>query len=226
MEDLSLHVLDIAENSIAAEAQHVEIRVLESQREDRLSIEISDDGCGMSADQVQKATDPFVTTRTTRRVGLGLSLFEQAAKRAGGEFKIASSSGAGTKVTGVFQYRHVDRQPLGDMDRTLLALVVGNPQTEFTYLHQTDDSQVSFNTGEIKAQLGDLPINSPQGISAVRKSLEKVGEQVESLRSHHEESIELAGGQPPHPRPSPPRGRGEAPSELYPPRPLGGEGRG
>jgi len=178
MEDLSLHVLDIAENSIAAGASHVEIRVRESRQEDRLSIEIFDDGRGMSEDMLQKATDPFFTTRTTRRVGLGLSLFEQAAKRAGGEFKIASSPGAGTKVTGVFQYRHVDRQPLGDMDQTLLALVVGNPQIELTYLHQAGDSEISFSTREIKAQLGDIPINSPKGISAVRKSVEKVREQV------------------------------------------------
>jgi anti-sigma regulatory factor (Ser/Thr protein kinase) len=173
MEDLSLHVLDIAENSIAAGATHVEIRVRESRREDRLSIEIFDDGRGMSADMLHKATDPFFTTRSTRRVGLGLSLFEQAAKRAGGEFKIASRPGAGTTVTGVFQYSHVDRQPLGDMDQTLLALVVGNPQIEFTYLHQADDSEISFSTREIKAQLGDIPINSPRGISAVRKSVEK-----------------------------------------------------
>ena len=169
-----MHVLDIAENSIAAGAKHLEIRVCESHREDRLSIEIIDNGRGMSEDTLRKATDPFFTTRTTRRVGLGLSLFEQAAKRAGGEFKIASSPGVGTKVTGVFQLSHVDRQPLGPMDQTLFALIVGNPQIELNYLHQADDSQVSFSTREIKAQLGDLPVNSPQGISAVRKSLEKV----------------------------------------------------
>jgi len=176
MEDLSLHVLDIAENSIAAGAQHVEIRVQESEKNDRLCLEIIDDGHGMSEDMLQKATDPFVTTRTTRRVGLGLSLFEQAAKRAGGEFKIASTPGVGTKVTGVFQSSHVDRQPLGDMNATLLALIVGNPQIEFTYLHQTDDSQAAISTKEIKAQLGEIPIGSSQGISAVRRSLEKVKE--------------------------------------------------
>jgi anti-sigma regulatory factor (Ser/Thr protein kinase) len=178
MEDLSLHVLDIAENSIVAGARHLEIRVRESRREDLLSIEISDDGCGMSEDMLKKATDPFFTTRTTRRVGLGLSLFEQAAKRAGGQFNIASSPGAGTKVTGVFQYSHVDRQPLGDMDKTLFALIIGNPGVEFTYAHQADDSQVSVGTREIKARLGDIPINSPQGISAVRRSLEKAREEI------------------------------------------------
>jgi anti-sigma regulatory factor (Ser/Thr protein kinase) len=194
MEDLSLHVLDIAENSIAAGAQHVEIRVRESQREDRLSIEIIDDGRGLSEDMLQKATDPFFTTRTTRRVGLGLSLFEQAAKRAGGKFEIASGPGAGTKVTGVFQYSHVDRQPLGDMNETLLALVVGNPQVEFSYLHQSDGSEVSFSTKEIKAQLGDTPIGSPQGISAVRKSLEKVWEQVKCLASREVSTHAVGNG--------------------------------
>jgi len=174
MEDLSLHVLDIAENSIAAGARHVEIRLKESQRDDRLSIEIIDDGRGMDEDMLQKAADPFVTTRATRRVGLGLSLFEQAAKSAGGEFKIASTPGVGTKVTGVFQYSHVDRQPLGDMSATLFALIVGNPQVEFTYRHQTDNSQVAFSTEEIKAQLGDIPIGSSQGISTVRRSVEKI----------------------------------------------------
>jgi anti-sigma regulatory factor (Ser/Thr protein kinase) len=172
MEDLSLHVLDIAENSIAAGAQHVEIRVQESRQDDLLSIEIIDDGHGMSEDMLQKATDPFFTTRTTRRVGLGLSLFEQAAKRAGGKFKIASSPGAGTRVTGVFQYSHVDRQPLGNMDQTLLALVVGNPQIEFTYLHQADGSEMSFSTKELKARLGGIPIHSPEGIAAVRKCID------------------------------------------------------
>jgi anti-sigma regulatory factor (Ser/Thr protein kinase) len=183
MEDLSLHVLDIAENSIAAGATQVEIRVKESRRLDLLSIEIIDDGRGMSEDVLEKAMDPFFTTRTTRRVGLGLSLFEQAAKRAGGEFKIASSPGAGTKVTGVFQYSHVDRQPLGDMDQTLLSLVVTNPQVEFTYFYQTDDSKVAFSTREIRAQLGNIAISSPQGISAVRKSLEKARERARSSAS-------------------------------------------
>jgi hypothetical protein len=86
----------------------------------------------------------------------------------------------GTKVTGVFQLSHVDRQPLGDMNETLLALVVANPQINFTYLHQSDDSQVSFSSKEIKAQLGDIPISSSQGISAVRRRLEEVREQVKS----------------------------------------------
>lgn len=178
MEDLSLHVLDIVENSIAAGAKHVVIWIRESRQEDLVSIEIVDDGRGMNEAVLQKATDPFFTTRTTRRVGLGLALFEQAARAAGGECKITSRCGAGTRVSALFQFSHVDRQPLGDMAGTLLTLVVGNPQMEFNYRYQTDDSDVSFSTAEIKAELDGTPIHSPAGIAAVRKSLEMLREGV------------------------------------------------
>jgi anti-sigma regulatory factor (Ser/Thr protein kinase) len=174
MEDLSLHLLDIVENSVAAGAKCVDIRIRESQQEDLLSIEIMDDGCGMKGEMLEMATDPFFTSRTIRRVGLGLALFEQAAKAAGGECKIASRPGTGTSVIGLFRYSHVDRQPLGDMAETLLALIVGNPQMEFTYRYQTDDSDVTVSTAEIKAQLRGAPIPSPAGIATVRKSLEKL----------------------------------------------------
>jgi hypothetical protein len=172
MEELSLHILDVVENGIAAGATCVEIRVRESQHEDLLSIEIGDDGSGMSEATLKAARDPFFTTRTTRRVGLGLPLFEQAAKLAGGELKIESRPGVGTRVTAVFQLSHADRQPLGDMVLTLLSLVVGNPEVDFRYLHQTDDSEISFSSREVKAQLGGRPLSSPEGIAAVRRSLE------------------------------------------------------
>jgi anti-sigma regulatory factor (Ser/Thr protein kinase) len=174
MEELALHILDIAENAIGAGAGRVKIQVRESRREDRMCIEILDDGAGMDAATAARATDPFFTTRTTRRVGLGLPLFEQAAKAAGGEFRIESRPGAGTKVTAVFRLSHIDRQPLGDMGETLLALVVGHPATEFEYAHRTDDTEVWFRTEEVKAQLKGTPIGSPEGISAVRRSLERL----------------------------------------------------
>ena len=98
---------------------------------------------------------------------------------AGGEVEIESRPGAGTKVTGVFKYSHLDRQPLGDMAGTLLSLVVGNPQVEFMYLHQTNGSEISFSSREIKAQLGGIPVSSPEGIAAVRKSLESVRQRVQ-----------------------------------------------
>lgn len=180
MEELSLHILDIVENSIAAGARWVRIRVREDRQADILAIEIADNGRGMSEDMRQKAADPFFTTRTTRRVGLGLPLFEQAARAAGGEFKLESRPGAGTTVTGVFQYRHVDRQPLGDMAGTLLSLAAGNPDVRFSYSHWRDGTEVSFSTEELTAQLGGTPLQSPQGLAALRRSLERVREHAAS----------------------------------------------
>lgn len=174
MEELSLHILDIVENSIAAGARAVRIRVREDRLADILAIEIADNGRGMSEAVREQAADPFFTTRTTRRVGLGLPLFEQAARAAGGEFKLESRAGAGTTVTGVFQHRHVDRQPLGDVAGTLLSLAAGHPEVEFSYSHWKDGAEVSFSTEEVAAQLGDTPMQSPQGIAALRRSLERV----------------------------------------------------
>ena len=174
MEELSLHILDLVENSVAAGAKSVEVRICENRWEDLLSIEIADDGTGMNGRALASATDPFFTTKTTRRVGLGLPLFSQAARAAGGEVKVESRRGAGTRVTGTFRHSHLDRQPLGDIAGTLLSLVVGNPEIDFTYLHQTEDSEVSFCSREIRAQLGAVPINSVEGIAAVRRSLKTV----------------------------------------------------
>ena len=174
MEELSLHILDLAENAIAAGVKRIQIRIREDRQKDRLVIEIGDDGSGMSEEMLKAARDPFFTSRTTRRVGLGLPLFEQAAKMAGGELQIESRPGVGTKVTGSFRHSHPDRQPLGDVAGTLLSLVVGNPEVDFTYLHQTDEAEIAFSSGELKAQLGGQPLNSLAGIAAVRKSLETI----------------------------------------------------
>jgi len=174
MEELSLHILDLVENGIEAGAKRVKVRIRESRQQDLLAIEIADDGRGMSEAVLQRARDPFFTTRRTRRVGLGLPLFEQATRAAGGELKVESRPGAGTKVTGVFKRSHLDRQPLGDLAGTLLSLVVGNPEVDFEFLYQTDDSELSFDSREVRAELGGVPINSPEGIAAVRKSLARV----------------------------------------------------
>jgi len=176
MEELSLHILDIVENSIAAGAKHVSIRIRESRDEDLLYIEIVDDGIGMNEHMLEKAPDPFFTTRKTRRVGLGLALFEQAAKAAGGECAIASHPGTGTEVAAKFRWSHVDRQPLGNIEGTLLTLIVGNPLVEFSYQHAAGGSEVSFNTSKLKTELGDTSIQSPAGISIIKKHLEKLGQ--------------------------------------------------
>lgn len=136
MEDLSLHILDIVENSITAGAKNIKIKIAEDIQKDQLIIEITDDGKGMSKVMKEKVLDPFFTTRTTRRVGLGLPLLAQAAKISGGDIQIQSEPGSGTKIKATFGYSHIDRQPLGDLGQTLKILIISHPEINFVYEHK------------------------------------------------------------------------------------------
>ena len=171
MEDLSLHILDIVENAIRAQAQHVRISVREDLEQDVLSIEIEDDGAGMTEDFKRKALDPFTTTKKTSRIGLGLPLFEQAAKMCDGEFSINSDKGAGTKVHATFRYSHIDRKPMGNMSQTLLTLIAGNPGVDFSYTHVRENTTVHFDTQEWKRELDGVPINNPEVLRLIKKEL-------------------------------------------------------
>ncbi len=171
MEDLSLHILDIVENSLAAKATRVEIRVVENPEEDLLTIEVADNGEGMDEEARQKATDPFVTSRTTRRVGLGLPLLAEAARSSGGNMTIRSGVGKGTAVKATFQYSHIDRKPWGSMVETLVTLIVGNPDVDFFYQHRRKEFEYSLDTREVKRELGEVPINHPGVLEALRKNL-------------------------------------------------------
>ena len=131
MEDLSLHILDIVENSIGAKASRVKIKVDEDTQKDLLMIEIEDNGRGMDGETVKKVLDPFFTTRTTRRVGLGLPLLDQATRESGGDIEIESKVGRGTRVRASFGYSHIDRKPMGDIGATLTILIAGNPEVDF-----------------------------------------------------------------------------------------------
>ncbi len=175
-----MHVLDLAENSLAAGARRLEIRVTEDPLEDRLTLEVADDGCGMSEQVRERARDPFFTTRTTRKVGLGLSLLEQAAQAAGGELRLESQAGAGTTVTAVFQLSHPDRQPLGDMAATLLTLAAGHPDVEISFEHRRGEALARFSTAELRRQTPGLRLNSPTGIAALRRKLEESLRPIES----------------------------------------------
>jgi anti-sigma regulatory factor (Ser/Thr protein kinase) len=136
MEDLSLHVLDIVENSIRANASEVRIMVIENSAQDLLTVEIVDNGNGMDEKTVREALDSFYTTKTTKRVGLGLPLLAQAVRESGGDIKIESKIGKGTRVKATFQYSHIDRKPLGNMKETLAVLAAGNPGVNFIYEHR------------------------------------------------------------------------------------------
>jgi anti-sigma regulatory factor (Ser/Thr protein kinase) len=173
MKDLSLHILDIVENSVAASASKIEIRISEDKKKDLFSVEIIDNGIGMDQETQQKALDPFYTTKTVRRFGFGLSLLSEAAKAANGHFSIESEKGEGTKVKADFQYSHIDRKPLGDMDQTIITLVIGNPEIDLIYVHQKNSYEYSFDTKEIKTRLKDVPINSPAGIRMIKENLKK-----------------------------------------------------
>jgi signal transduction histidine kinase len=149
MEDLSLHILDIVENSIAAMAGRIEIRIEEDQAKDLVTIEIKDDGKGMDEQTLKKALDPFFTTRTTRRVGLGLSLLAQAARDSEGTFDLSSSPGKGTMVNATFRLSHPDCKPMGDISQTMQVLVMSHPEVDFLYEHKSDSSTYRFDTREV-----------------------------------------------------------------------------
>ncbi|MHC4204375.1 MAG: ATP-binding protein [Planctomycetota bacterium] len=152
MEDLSLHILDIVENSIAAMAKRVEIRIDEDRARDLVTIEIKDDGKGMDEQTLKKALDPFFTTRTTRKVGLGLSLLEQAAKESEGTFDLSSKPGEGTTVNAAFRMSHPDCKPMGDIGQTLQVLVMSHPEIDFLYEHKKDNSTYRFDTREVRKE--------------------------------------------------------------------------
>ncbi len=163
MLEISLHILDIVNNSVKAQASLISISVHEAIRENLLKISIEDNGCGMDADFLAQVLDPFRTTRTTRKVGMGLSLFKAAAENTGGNLTISSEKNVGTKVDVQFVYDHIDRQPLGDMGETVLTLISGNTSIDFVYTHAVDDKVFSIDTREIKQILGeDVSLGSPE----------------------------------------------------------------
>lgn len=162
MTELSLHVLDIAENSTKAGASLVTVSVSIATKADRLVITIGDDGCGMSAEQLEHVTDPFFTTRTTRKVGLGVPFFKMAAEAAGGNFSITSAVGKGTTVRAEFGFSHIDRMPLGDMNATMLQLILMHQNCDFLYTYEYNGRSFSLDTREMRELLGDIPFDTPE----------------------------------------------------------------
>ena len=162
MPEISLNVLDVAENSTRAGASLVRITVEADFEKDRLTITIADDGCGMTPEQVAQVTDPFYTSRTTRKVGLGVPFFKYAAESTGGSFSIDSEVGVGTTVTAVFVLSHIDRMPLGDITSTIHTLVVYHPETDFLYRYCFDGHSFTLDTREFREILGDVPFDTPE----------------------------------------------------------------
>ncbi len=179
MKELALHLLDIAENSLAAGARHITIKVIEDTLNDRLTMEVYDDGKGMDAEMVARVVDPFVTTRTTRKVGLGIPLLKAAAEACNGCLTIESEVGKGTYVRVVFQRSHIDRMPLGDLAGTFLTLLVGNPQVNWTFIYQVDERVYTFESAPVLEVLQGVSLTEPAVLTYLRNELEEGIRQVQ-----------------------------------------------
>lgn len=179
MKDLSLHILDIAQNSIRAEATFVEITIEENIPSDLLSITICDNGFGMNPETVERVIDPFFTSRTTRKVGLGIPLLKMNAERCGGRFTITSEEKVGTEVIATFSHSNIDRPPLGDIAGVVVILVTANPALEFVYQHTYNGRAYCFDTREVKEALDGLPIND---LKVVRFLKEMIKENLDEIQ--------------------------------------------
>ncbi|MDK2866186.1 MAG: hypothetical protein PWP51_27 [Clostridiales bacterium] len=168
MRELSLHILDIAQNSIKAEAETLRIAIIEDYDRDLLTIKIKDDGIGMDEETVKRVVDPFYTTRTTRKVGLGIPLFKISALQCGGSFEIKSQLGKGTEIMATFQYSHIDRVPLGNMAETIVTILNVCEEMDLIYTHQIQGRTFTLNTKEIKKLLEGISINNVEVLSWLR----------------------------------------------------------
>ena len=174
MKDLSLHVMDIAQNSIVAGASLIQIGVKVEHQKDHMSISIEDNGCGMDAEMVEAVVSPFTTSRTTRKVGLGIPMFKAGAESCDGDFELRSTPGVGTYIAASYRISHLDRPPLGDMAETMLALVVCNPELDFVYDYTVDGEEYLFDTRMIRETLGNVvPLNLPEVAAWIRDYLKE-----------------------------------------------------
>ena len=175
MKDLSLYILDISMNSVRAGAANTAITL--DEKDGTLTLKITDDGCGMTPEQVKMLSDPFFTTRKTRKVGLGVPFLRMLAEQTGGSVEITSKPesegpGHGTEVRAVFRTDHIDFIPLGDLAESVLTLVQGSPDRDFLFRHTTERGEVRLSTAEMREILGaDVPLNSYEVLGFIKEYL-------------------------------------------------------
>ena len=169
MKELSLNLLDIVENSTRAGASLVTIQVIEEPELDRLTLSVEDDGCGMSPELLAAVQDPFTTTRTTRKVGLGIPFLKEGAEMTGGSLDLWSKEGEGTKISATYGYSHIDRPPLGDLAETVVTLVQCHDQTDFCYTHRYRDQSFTLDTRELRVIMEGLPLSEPAVLGWIRE---------------------------------------------------------
>ena len=174
MKDLSMHIMDILQNSTRAKATEITLEVLEDHAADTLTLIFKDNGCGMSPEMVEKVINPFFTTRTTRKVGLGLPLLKQNTEMTGGSLDIQSTVGVGTVVTAIFGLTHIDRPPMGDLAGTLVLTISAYPDIRFLFHYKRDDEVDYFlDTNEIYEALDGMSINSPEIIEYLKEMVQE-----------------------------------------------------
>ncbi|HHW41858.1 MAG TPA: ATP-binding protein [Syntrophomonadaceae bacterium] len=179
MRELSLHISDILENSRVAGASLIEIKIVEDLKQDRLVITVADNGKGIEKEVLERVFDPFFTTRTCRKVGLGLPLFKAAARRCNGDVEITSTPGKGTTVHAVFQHSHIDRAPLGKLVSSLVIFIAGAPDIDLVYTHHVDEKGFTFDTRVLREELEGVPLNTPPVLNWIsdylRECLQEIG---------------------------------------------------
>jgi anti-sigma regulatory factor (Ser/Thr protein kinase) len=173
MLELALHIMDLVQNSLAAGATRVEIEIGEFLAEDRLTIEIRDNGRGIPEEMIARVTDPFVTSRKARGVGLGLPLLKAAAESCGGGLEVRSETGRGTSVRARFRLSHIDRAPLGNIGETMGILIAGNPAVDFFYEHRVEEEVYRLETPAMREALGEVPLSDPAVLDFVRRDIEE-----------------------------------------------------
>lgn len=172
MEDISLHILDIVENSILAGASNVFININEDMKKDLVELEIKDNGKGMDETFRKQVTDPFVTTKASKKTGFGLALLEEAARATGGSLSIESERGVGTIIKSSFQYSHWDRKPMGNIKETLLCLIISNPDVHFSYRYTKEEKIYKVDTEKLKEQAGEITENLPEWIKFLKENID------------------------------------------------------
>lgn len=180
MKEIALNILDITQNSLKAGARNIRIQIREMEEPDLLEIYIEDDGSGMDPAILERIEDPYTTTRTTRKVGLGIPLLKYHAELCGGSLVIQSKPGSGTRVTAAFQLRHIDRQPLGDVSGVIRILLMSAEGVEIEYKHVTDLGDYSFSSKEVKQV---LEIDSISDFKLLEQLREMISENLEELGS-------------------------------------------
>jgi len=171
MIELSMHILDISENAVRADAQAIYITIVEDPQNDCMTMEVRDNGNGMTETELNRVLDPFYTTKKVRRIGLGLPMLAQTAQSTGGWFEIKSKPSEGTVVKVAFQLSHIDRQPMGDLAGALTTLIVGNPGMRLVYRHLRERMEYLLDTDLIKQEIDDIPINHIEILKFIRQDI-------------------------------------------------------